>query len=329
MRKFLFLICILAITLSSCTVNEQLFSTQTETSINVIEKTETTKNIESSEEIETETSIESTVESTEEITTIPETETEITETSEISTTNTADEQVISAIANLDFFKAELSERYASYIEKNPDLSSEDAVIAVNIGLDNDFYTNISTVENPDAIDVLSNKFNSLGEYKPNDLVQLSEKASTRELYMRKEAAESFEKLVSDASEDGYVIRAMSCYRSYNYQENLYNNYVAADGVAEADTYSARAGHSEHQTGLVADIMGGDTNYTDFKSTKENDFITENAHKYGFIVRYPEDKEDITGYQAEAWHIRYVGVTLATKLHDENLTLDEYYAINVY
>ena len=117
---------------------------------------------------------------------------------------------------------------------------------------------------------------------------------------------------------------MSSYRSYDYQVNLYNNYVKSDGKDAADTYSARPGFSEHQTGLAVDIYNKELPYTSFEETKEFEWMQKNAYKYGFILRFPKDKVNITGYQYEAWHYRYVGKKAAKYIHDHNITLEEYY-----
>ena len=139
-----------------------------------------------------------------------------------------------------------------------------------------------------------------------------------------EARSAFEKLCGDAKEQGYTVRAMSAYRPYNYQVTLYQNYVDKDGQEAADTYSARPGFSEHQTGLVVDVDDASYSYTSFHKSPSFKWMQDNAHKYGFIMRYPEDKVDITGYSYESWHYRYVGVNIATKIHDEKITFDEYY-----
>ena len=103
------------------------------------------------------------------------------------------------------------------------------------------------------------------------------------------AKDAFEQMASAANQEGMTIIAMSTYRSYDYQAGLYNRYVTRDGQEAADTYSARPGHSEHQTGLAADIYNGKVSYTNFENTKEFTWMQENAHKYGFILRYPKDK----------------------------------------
>lgn len=235
------------------------------------------------------------------------------------------EEAIGAFSTLSFYDKELVQRYIDYKTKNPEISYEQAILKVNIGLDEPYYTNVTNVSNPEAITVLANKYSSIGDYAPDDLVKISDENSTRENYLRKEACEHFETLCNDARSEGYEIRGMSAYRSFDRQTAIYDSYVKSSGEQEADTYSARPGFSEHQTGLAVDVMGGDTPYSQFKSTKESTWVNENAYKYGFIVRYPDGKEDITGYIAEAWHLRYVGIDVAKIINDENITFDEYCA----
>ena len=143
----------------------------------------------------------------------------------------------------------------------------------------------------------------------------------------KEAREAFERMAADAKKAGFVLVAFSTYRSYEYQQTLYNNYVERDGKENADRYSARPGYSEHQTGLAFDV--GEKGKEDlwlteeFGETPAGKWLVENAHKYGFILRYPKGKEAITGYMYESWHFRYLGVDLAQKVKASNLTLEEY------
>ena len=135
---------------------------------------------------------------------------------------------------------------------------------------------------------------------------------------------AFAKMQSAAKADGLNISICSGYRSYSYQAQLYNGYVARDGKAKADTYSARPGHSEHQTGLAADInYAGDW----FNSTPEAKWLAANCWKYGFIIRYPAGKESITGYKYESWHVRYLGEELAGLVYNSGLTLEEYLCID--
>ena len=127
-------------------------------------------------------------------------------------------------------------------------------------------------------------------------------------------------MIAAAKSDGIKLWMTSGYRSYYDQQYIYNGYVKRDGQEEADTYSARPGHSEHQTGLAYDL--NDLSW-DFGETPEGVWVAENCHKYGFILRYPKDKEEITGYKYEPWHIRYVGVEKATEIYESGLCLEEF------
>ncbi len=238
--------------------------------------------------------------------------------------NVSDE--LSSFMAFSFFKSEKADDYIEYQSKNPDFTAEEVVTYVNLGLNHDFYTNIEEIENPDSTLVLSNKYRILPkDYEPADLELIPEKYSKswRDLYLRKEALDAFIKMCDAAKADGMNIYAASAYRSYDYQVTLYNNYVESDGQEEADTYSSRPGHSEHQTGLVIDIRNEDKDYDDFGSTAEYQWILKNAHKYGFVVHYTEEGEWITGFMKEEWHIRYIGIEHAEKVVENNLVLDAY------
>ena len=161
--------------------------------------------------------------------------------------------------------------------------------------------------------LIANKSYSLpSSYNPGDLL---------EVFLN-----NFKKMQSDASSEGIGLNVISGYRSYSRQNSIYNNYVSRDGRNAADRYSARPGHSEHQTGLAADInsLG-----QDFADTNEGKWLNDNCYKYGFIIRYPRGKENITGYMFEPWHIRYVGSNLASKLYNGGdwITLEEYFGID--
>ena len=144
----------------------------------------------------------------------------------------------------------------------------------------------------------------------------------------KEARAAFEEMAAEALLSDYELVAFSTYRSFDYQRQLYERYVNNDGQEEADRYSARPGYSEHQTGLAFDI--GEKHFeqhfarVSFGETEAGKWLAANAHKYGFILRYPEGKEKITGYMYEPWHFRYVGKELASKIYEANTTLEEYF-----
>ncbi|MBO6145186.1 MAG: M15 family metallopeptidase [Bacilli bacterium] len=139
-----------------------------------------------------------------------------------------------------------------------------------------------------------------------------------------DALNAFNEMKEAAAKDNIKLWIQSGYRSYKTQEGLYNNYVKEDGKDKADTYSARPGHSEHQSGYAMDlnIIG-----SAFEGTPEAIWIDKNCYKYGFIIRYPKGKENITGYKYEPWHIRYLGKENAKKVYESGKTLEEYLGID--
>lgn len=192
--------------------------------------------------------------------------------------------------------------------------------------DNDFYTNIKEIKKPNDIVVLVNKNNILPKnYIPTDLRLINNRYALDDKYLRAEAAIHFENLSADAATLGYKIIAASTYRDYEYQEKLFNEYTNTKGLDYALLCSAKPGHSEHQTGLAVDVMGSNEDYDEFQNSIEFNWMRDNAHKYGFILRYPKDKKYITGYNYESWHYRYVGEKVAKEIRDLNITFDEYYA----
>lgn len=191
-----------------------------------------------------------------------------------------------------------------------------------------FYQNIKLINNPNDINVLVNKNNKLPSgFIPSNLTILPLDVSNSNKYLVKEAAINYTKLSRDARNQGYTVIATSAYRDYKYQEKLYNYYVLNKGIDYADKCSARPGHSEHQTGLSLDVMGSNYDYDEFYDAKEYNWMLDNSYKYGFILRYPKDKEEITGFKFEPWHYRYVGQELATIIHDNDITLEEYFIYN--
>ena len=145
------------------------------------------------------------------------------------------------------------------------------------------------------------------------------------------ARAAFEKMATAARAQGIELVAFSGFRSYEYQTTLYLNYVTRDGQEKADRYSARPGYSEHQSGLAFDIgeKGREDLWltSEFGETEAGKWLVANAHEYGFILRYPEGKEDITGFMYESWHFRYLEGDLATKVFKSGVTLEEYLNIN--
>lgn len=220
----------------------------------------------------------------------------------------------------DYFKEEKIDRYISYSSNN--LSVSDTIVHVNIGIDKDYYTD-TVISDTFSYTMLVNKYYGLSEnFKVENLEKISSSYSLGDYYLEKTAKEAFEKMASDMKSKGLYILANSTYRSYQDQSTTYRYYLKNNGKDYVDKYVARAGFTEHSTGLSIDIKARDYNY--FKNSKESVWLQDNAHKYGFILRYPEGKEKITGFQYEAWHYRYVGVEIATYIYENDITFDEYY-----
>ena len=186
---------------------------------------------------------------------------------------------------------------------------------------------IVDLESLDSINIVVNKTHDLpSDYEPEDLI-LPDVSTTKKLYVREIIHEDLKEMFEDAKSQDIYLSITSGYRSYQYQKTLFNNYAARDGIEAASRYSARPGQSEHQTGLALDLAsqsGKCTLSTCFKDTDEGKWLKENAWKYGFVLRYPEGKEEITGYMFEPWHFRYVGKKEAKKIFESDLTIEEYY-----
>ena len=220
--------------------------------------------------------------------------------------------------NFPFYKEERKNEYLAYKEKTG-LSLKDAIIHVNIGLNYPFYQNTSPAKDINKITMLVNKYHYVNkDYIPDNLIEVNG------LMINKEAYHAYQSMKNDINKAGLNIRIISAYRSFNYQENLYNNYLKSDKQSIVDTYSARPGYSEHHTGLAIDIDNGILNFNKFYLTKEYLWMINNSYRYGFILRYPKDKANITGYQYEPWHYRYVGKEIALYIKNHNITYEEYY-----
>lgn len=171
-------------------------------------------------------------------------------------------------------------------------------------------------------------------YVPKDLVEISVRFSSNshddKRKMRRVASKALSKMFRAAEKKGIILYGVSGYRSYERQKSIYSRNVALHGKKATDSLSAKPGSSEHQTGLTIDVSASSVGclLTErFGSTKEGRWLAKNAHKYGFIIRYPKGKTKLTGYSYEPWHIRYVGVNYASYLKKNKLTLEELYGVN--
>ena len=232
-----------------------------------------------------------------------------------------------SLINEKYFIVDYLDRYLNYYKNNNNLEFKEIITRVNSNLDYEFYTDSKESDLTKEMYTLVNKYNYLKEdFIPKDLVTITGIYARDKAQLVKIAYDNFIKMADAARKENLTIKVTTGYRSYNFQATLYNNYVKADGVKNADTYSARPGYSEHQLGYSADLTNAkNVSFGNFENTNEYKWLQKNAHKYGFIMRYPKNKEYITGYMFESWHYRYVGVDIATYIYENNITYEEYYA----
>ena len=232
---------------------------------------------------------------------------------------------IPLLINEKYFMFKNLDRYLDYIEKNSNLELKDVVSLVNVNRDKDYYKDLEVTDVSNFNEMLVNKYHALDkDYVASDIVKCSSTYAYANNELNKEAYEAFKNMADAAREEGHVILILSSYRTYESQDNLWKQRKTAYGIKKADAYAARAGSSEHETGLAIDVAEYKDVNDEFGKTESFKWMQENAYKYGYILRYPEGKENITGYSYEAWHYRYLGVSLATKVYNEGITYDEYY-----
>jgi zinc D-Ala-D-Ala carboxypeptidase len=229
------------------------------------------------------------------------------------------------------------------VEKEIEINNDDkdSQTVQEITLDEIFFNQIKEVNgqkvimNPDNRMALVNKQFGLPEsFLPTDLVRPNVSFSFGNLkieksLMRKEAALALERMFQEAKRNGIELFAVSGYRSYEYQDSLFQAEVDKVGWDKAVEAVAVPGQSEHQTGLAMDISSRGENMlltAEFGTSKEGKWLSDNAHRFGFILRYPKGKESITGYQYESWHFRYIGIKAATIIYEKKWTLEEYFQI---
>lgn len=237
-----------------------------------------------------------------------------------------DEMYLNILKEKYYIKSNLK-KYIDYYEEHLNSKTNDIVSIVNTNRDKEFYTDIKDSDTTKGFLLLNNKYYRLQEdYTPNNLVKVTvQHAYGNDNQLISEVYEAFKQMFNAAKKENITLIINSSYRSYKEQKEIYNLYVQKNGQEYADKYAARPGHSEHQTGLAIDLTTYGANGDTFDKTDAFKWLQNNAYKYGFILRYPKEKESITGYNYESWHYRYVGVETATKIHDENITYDEYYA----
>ena len=229
-----------------------------------------------------------------------------------------------ALMKTSYYIHDRLDRYLAYIDSVGETDLRSVVEHVNCDRDHEVYTDTMVSDTSKGDLMIANKYYTIEDYVPEDLVHIDSYYGL-DAYLDRDTYEAYTAMADQMMSEGIDVWITSAYRSYDSQVNIYNRYLAIDPQEVVDTYSARPGFSDHQTGRVVDLIepGGDLGsfeYTDAKA-----WLDEHAYEYGFILRYPEDKEDITGYMYESWHYRYVGKEVAKYIHDTGITFDEYYA----
>lgn len=241
------------------------------------------------------------------------------------------EDEIESIVTQNNFRSDRAKRYANWDVDDV----KQRVMEVNCDMDLEPYSDIEILEDDSDVTMLINKFYSLPDnYIPEDLVGLEEFACVQgedyscqdveQIQLRKEAYDAYIEWCEAAQKEDINIRAIAGYRSYEYQAGLWNYNAEIYGTEYADEYYARPGQSEHNSGLCVDITFNGHNYNEIENFEGYEWILSNAHKYGFILRYPEDKTEVTRYGYESWHFRYVGKDAAKDIYENDWTLEEYH-----
>ena len=233
------------------------------------------------------------------------------------------------LVNLINEKYFIEKNLKTYIEYNKDTDKNltDVIAIVNVGANNNWYTNTKKSDISKGNLMLKNKFYSLDNtYNSDNMKKVSNQYSYGENQMvTEDTYDAFLSMFNAAKKEDLTLIINSSFRSYEEQEEVYNDYKNTRGEEYADSIAAHPGFSEHQTGMAIDIQTYGSKASTFEEFDEFKWLQENAHKYGFILRYPKGKEYITGYAYESWHYRYVGIEAATYIHENDITFDEYYA----
>ena len=233
-----------------------------------------------------------------------------------------------ALAKLPHYDETRAERYLT-CGAGGSWTLEQVLRIVNTDNDLPRFTSAADANLEDGNLILVNKYSRLAsDYVPDDLVTV-EPAYSNFGKLKSEAESAFCELVEAMwNETGLRLVNASPYRSYQTQKNLYARYRTQYSEAATDRFSARAGYSEHQTGLALDVIAPGGTLNSFKNTKQFQWMRDNAHRFGFILRYGDGMEYITGYKFEPWHYRYVGTEAAAFIYENDLTFEEYYAYYV-
>jgi hypothetical protein len=241
-----------------------------------------------------------------------------------------------SLTSINYYIPSYKKRYNNYKANHPELSNKDIVTRVNMNLDHNFYAHTIIQAKPNDLNTLVNKYYKLDEsFAPTDLVYINDAYTSHDdpayQYRKHQASKrlynDFVALRNKCRENGINLYVVSGYRSTASQRKSYQHMADTYSIAEADKTCSRPGHSEHTLGLACDIALDNYSFENITNHPKYPWFASILADYGFIIRYPEGKESLTGYSYEPWHIRYLGVNLAKKVIDSKLTYDEYYARN--
>lgn len=241
-----------------------------------------------------------------------------------TTETTTDDNKTATENNSENRKSEEFQDVSTSSDNSPDYSGSQYADSQSVSSKGFSIQTINGITYVDGVLIANKTYSLPSDFIPQDPeVPVTSQRSTTSL--DRTLMSAWRTMQADASSQGLNIYIASAYRSYSYQVNLYNSYVARDGKAAADTYSSRPGNSEHQTGLCFDLNSIDDSFGD---TAEGRWVNDNCYKYGFCIRFPKGKDAYTGYQYESWHLRYVGKDLAEKLYNNGnwISLEEYFGI---
>lgn len=217
-------------------------------------------------------------------------------------------------------------KYLEYKDNNKDDTFTHIVAIVNTEANVEWLDNEKKTDTSKNELMLVNRLYGLSkDYEPDDIVDVPVSISYSGVKISKSILSSIKELISAAKDEGYIFVLSDGYRSYVDQEKMFNNYKNNYGYEEADKNVARPGHSEYQTGISFQIVPYNKVFDKPRESEEYKWLKDNAYKYGFIFRYPEDKKDITLFDSYTWRLRFVGTTAASIIESEKISFEEYYA----
>ena len=217
-------------------------------------------------------------------------------------------------------------KYLDYKKENKLESYKNIVTIINTEANIDWFDNTKETDISKKELMLVNRLYGLSkDYEPDDIIDVPSQYAYTGVKISNSIMDNIVALIDAASDEGYTFVLADGYRSYSEQESIFERYKNAYGYSEADRIAARAGHSEYQTGISFTIVPLYKEYDKPKESLEYKWLSDNAYRYGFIFRFPEDKTDITGFEASTWRLRYVGSEAANIIKSENICFEEYYA----